>query len=251
MKDLSEQLAGFVAAQQDPALAQSLFGASARGLSAYANNTLFNRADALAEAYPVVRQLVGDDFFGGLARAFARVTPSVSGDMNRYGAGFADFIAGFDAARDLPYLADAARLDWLTHRAYYAADAGPFDFAALAAVAPERQAELRFTPHPAAALLVSPWPVATLWRAHHGGEFPRSDQGGETALVWREAVGRPEVRALAAGEAAFVAALHGGETLGLAMEAAFAQDETFALGVSLNRLIADQVFIAINAGAPP
>ncbi|MFC4160869.1 HvfC/BufC family peptide modification chaperone [Chitinimonas lacunae] len=244
MNRLSELQDGFIAAQGDPELARQLFGASARGLSAYANNTLFNRADALAEAFPIVRRLVGDDFFGAMARAFARGTPSTSGDLNRYGATFPDFIAGFAPAADLPYLADAARLDWLVHLAYYAADAGPFDFAALAAVDPAQQAELVFIPHPASALLTSPWPIASLWLAHQGGEFPAQDQGGETALVWRDH--HPSVRPLAPAEAAFVTALYDGEPLGLAIEAAFAQDETFELGVSLNRLIADQVFITIR-----
>lgn len=241
---LRQQLDDFVAAASNTALAAHCFGTSAGGRAAYANNTLFNRADALAEAFPTVRQLVGDDFFGGMARAFARETPSASGDLNRYGENFPDFMARFEPARELAYLPDCARLDWLTHRAYYAEDRPPFDFARLTALAGD-PARLYFQAHPAAALIESSWPVVRIWLAHHQADvaFPALEAGGDAGLVVRGADNRVIVRPLAAGPLVFTRALLVGETLDASLQQALQADPAFDPGPLLQSLMADRVLI--------
>ena len=49
-------------------------------------------------------------------------TTSASGGLNELGGHLADFLPAFAPARELPYLADVARLEWLVHKAHYAAD---------------------------------------------------------------------------------------------------------------------------------
>lgn len=242
---LTEELTHFVRATQDPALALQCFGSYAARIGVYANNTLFNRADALAEAFPTVLQLVGEDFFGGMARAYARLHPSQSGDLNCYGEAFADFISGFPPAAELPYLADCARLDWLLHRAYYADDAPPFDFARLAELAAAGETDLCFVAHPAASVVESPWPVVRIWLAHEarGGEFPALDQGGDAALLLRRADNKPSAKLLEPGEFAFVQSLLAGATLDASLQAGLEKDEKFLPGPSLNALISDQAII--------
>ncbi|HSC11045.1 MAG TPA: DNA-binding domain-containing protein, partial [Rhodanobacteraceae bacterium] len=90
--------ADFAAALAGPAAADALLPAlisdDARvldRLALYRGNISAAWEKALANAYPVVRALVGDEFFGGLARAYGRAHPSVSGDLNRFGARFAEF----------------------------------------------------------------------------------------------------------------------------------------------------------------
>ncbi|PHV12195.1 HvfC/BufC family peptide modification chaperone [Chitinimonas sp. BJB300] len=239
----------FIAATHDAAKAETLFGATARGASAYANNTLFNRADALAEAYPVVLQLVGEEFFGGMARAYARQAPSLSGDMNTYGGDFPSFIATFVPAQALPYLADTARLDWHCHLAYYAADCGALRLDALAATFGEEQAGFHFVLAPAVSLLHSPWPIASLWRAHQPLEhdaanaFPSPDQGSEQALVWRNVRNRVQVQRLLPAEFAFLKACQKALPLAEALELALDEDMEFDFGLSLQRWVTDQVIV--------
>jgi len=100
--------ADFAAALVEPsaaaALAPALVGHDARVLdrvALYRGNVSAAWEKALANAYPVVRALVGNEFFGGLARAYGRVHPSVSGDLNRFGARFAEFIDGFGTLAEL------------------------------------------------------------------------------------------------------------------------------------------------------
>jgi hypothetical protein len=82
-----------------------------RRLAIYRANAAASVAAALSGAYPVLRQVVGDGFFAGLARGYQRDAPSTSGDLTDYGEHFAGFIDGFPHARSLPYLADLARLE--------------------------------------------------------------------------------------------------------------------------------------------
>ncbi len=219
-------------------------GPHARGVSAYAANRLFNRADALAEAYPTLVLLVGEPFFAALAREFARRTPSLSGDLNCYGAGLPDFIVGFAPARELPYLCDMARLDWARHQAYYAADAA-FDPASLAATPPERHGALPVRLHPAVALVESGYPIVSILDAHDSGAWPDLGQGGETALVYRAAK-RVRTRLLAAPEAALLLAWRDGADLAGGLAAALACDEAFDFSTALPRLIGDEVIAAIG-----
>ena len=65
--------------------------------------------EALAMAYPAVARLVGTPFFERMANLYAAGHPALARTLNLYGGEFADFIAGFAPARELPYLADVAQ----------------------------------------------------------------------------------------------------------------------------------------------
>jgi hypothetical protein len=73
----------------------------------YRNNYRGNLHDALAGAYPVIVQLVGEDFFRYMARCYIGAHPSRSGNLYHYGDKLAEFVADFEPAQGLAYLADA------------------------------------------------------------------------------------------------------------------------------------------------
>lgn len=132
----------------------------------YRNNFVSNLSAALRDVYPVVQRLVGPHFFAQMARQYIAVTPSASGDIEEYGAAFGDFIAAYPPASGLVYLADVARLEWLCHRAFHAAQ-GRASATAQALETPYQQyGQLRFTLHPTCHLLESAYPIATIWRAN-------------------------------------------------------------------------------------
>ena len=70
----------------------------------HSNNVRSGLIEALAIRYPVVQQLVGDDFFAAMASAFALDNPPSSPSFIFYGADFPDFVAGFAPAASLPWL---------------------------------------------------------------------------------------------------------------------------------------------------
>lgn len=223
-------------------------GWPAAALDVYRNNARVGLMDTLALVYPVCRMVVGDEFFDGLAREYARRTPSASGNLHRYGEGFADFVAAFPPCAELPYLADVARLEWAVHRGYYAADHAPATTADLAAHPAEHWGALRFALAPSCALLGSPWPLATLWLQHQGGpEQVNVDlsAGGELVLAWRDA-GHMRVEALDGGEHALLQALAAGLPLGDAVDAALTANPRLDLQALLARGFARGLLILEN-----
>lgn len=195
---------------------------SARRIAIYRGNSIASATKALAGTYPVIREVVGDEFFDELARAFWVSVPSQTGDLGEYGDAFGDFLADFEHVRELPYLADLARLEWAVHRAECAADAPLFDASTLAEVPIDRQSSLIFTLIPETAIVTSIYPIARIWNLHRD-PVSRADAAeakhfdidwtvGETALVAREEYA-VRVVALDAGSAAALRAVHCGETL--------------------------------------
>lgn len=212
-------------------------------LAIYRANITAAATKALAAAYPVLRQVVGDEFFDGLARAYQRAVPSTSGDLNDYGGTFAAFIAEFPHTQSLPYLPDLARLEWAAQRAYGAADAPACDRQALAQVAPAQRPTIRFDWAAGTAIVDSSFPIARVWLIHQpgfDGEFSVDWAVRECALVSRDGF-RVGVATLAAGDAAFIGSSLGGAALGASAEAALGVDAGFDLGALLARLIASNV----------
>lgn len=201
----------------------------APGMTVYRGNVFGNWSQALAGAYPVVRKIVGEEFFDGLAREYAREHPSISGDLNEHGAQFADFVAAFSHTQDLPYLPDVARMEWLAHRAYYAQDAAPFGLEGL-----DESSRLRLTPP--CALLASDWPLARIWTVHqddYEGAIDVDLRSGPDRILVHRPRWRALVRSLAPGDYRFLQAAARGETLGDALEAAAAEDPDFQPSLAL------------------
>ena len=206
------EIAAFARALADPTAPPPV--APARRFAVYRNNVAVGLIRALEARFPVTRRLVGDDFFRGLAGAFAAAHKPQTPIMIHYGAEFSGFVRGFAPAADLPYLPDVAALENAWSEAYHAADASALPPAALAEVAPERLESLRLAFHPAARLLNFATPAASLWAAHQGEGEPAAPEtwAPEAALVTRP---QAEVEVLRLPEGyAFLAALRDGATLG-------------------------------------
>jgi len=192
----------------------------ARRFAVYRNNVAVGLIGAIEARYPVARRLVGDAFFRAMARAYVAEEKPRSPVLIHYGAGFPDFVARFEPAREVAYLADVARLENAWVEAYHAAEAAPLALAALGGIDPNDFGALKFAPHPAARLLRFSHPAASIWAAHQGPGEPRPPEAwrAEDALVTR-----PEAdvlaRILPPGGWEFASALFAGASLGEAAQA--------------------------------
>ena len=255
MPALPELQRAFGAALVDPGRAAAL-APQLRGprplerLAVYRGNVYANCGKALAGAYPIVCKIVGTGFFEGLAREYARAHPPESGDLNEYGARFAEFVAAFPHTQDLPYLPDVARMEWLAHRAYYAADVAPLAPARFAGLPTDACAMLRPVLAPACALLESPWPLARIWEVHqedYAGKIAVDlDAGPDRILVHRPGW-RVQVSPLAPGEYRFLAAARDGAALGEALEAALSAVPGFDASTALARWVAASVIVDLTS----
>ncbi len=205
---------------------------AARRVEIYRHNVMSNLVGALADIYPVTRNIVGEAFFRHAAESFSRATPSNSGDLNDFGAAWPEFIARWPHAAELPYLPDVGRLEWAMHRAFHAADAVPLDLARLAALPEEAQGGLRFQLHPAVALIVSRYPLAAIWRVN------QPDFSGDMQVDWESPGERLCVRRngyqaafdeISEPALRFLSALTCGAPFDAAAEAALCVDDQFDL----------------------
>jgi hypothetical protein len=146
----------------------------APGLQVYRANAGALAERALAAACPTLQQLLGEESFAAMARAFWHQHAPLSGDIAQWGHELPAFIAAAEQLAAEPYLADVARLEWAVHRAQTAADTvgGVAGLDALAgADAPLRVLQAR----PGTALLESPHPVVSIWQAHRATGPDRFD----------------------------------------------------------------------------
>ena len=197
-------------------------------LAVHRNNVMHSLVAVLADTFPVVRQLVGDDFFGAMAQRFVADQPPTSPLMHRYGAQLPAWMASFEPATALPYLADMARLEWSRLCAFHAADAEQVDAQVLVALlqTPDRLATATLGLHPSLAVVRSPHPVVSLWSAHQLDDAARDAQlaqvridSAEAALVFRDAADDALVLGLPAADADFTATIAAGAPLGAAQGA--------------------------------
>ncbi len=243
----------FAAALMDPqapvpAGLKAWNGSSAgKRFAVYRNNMAVNLVDGLCKTFNVCQQIVGEEFFRAMAHVYVHKHPPQSRILAEYGRSFADFIAAFEPASDVPYLADVARLEQARVTAYHAADANSIALESWQQLAMDELQHLRVRVHPSAQVLASPYPFVSIWAAHQ-------DNAGleEIDLAEPEAalVIRPEldvmVTALPAGGGVFLGALGQGDTLGEAASIALSRDGEFDLTANLGVLMQSGFVTAFN-----
>lgn len=219
----------------------------------YRNNYRGNLHDALAGAYPVIKQLVGDDFFRFMARKYADVYPSRSANLHHYGAELAGFLTTFAPVQELVYLADVALLEWACHVAYFANDEANFDIAKLALIPPGQYPDLILHLHPACQVVRSRYPIAAIWRAHQPGaecDFHIDlDSGPCIALVNRQN-DVVHVDELQEDFSVWLQAIQDGISMGAASDATLARYPDFDLATSLQKLVEQNIMTGFNLGVP-
>lgn len=257
MPSLADRQADFAAALLDPARPAPLgLGGpdgedSPRRFAVYRNNVSVALIDALEANFPAACRIVGEEFFGAMARAYALLEPPASPILLDYGAGFPGFIAGFAPADSLPYLADVARIERAWTEAYHAPEARPLDPAMLSNVPPDEAAALCFMLHPSVRVVRSPFPALTIWRMNVADGVPAPvdlDSGSEDTLVIRPDA-EVEVRSIPGGGAEFIAALAGGRNLVEAAKAGLRVSPAFDLAANLTALLGAGAFVASQPAA--
>lgn len=228
-------------ADLDAALPTGLSAADAlntkRRFAVYRNNVAVSLVDALVDAFLVTSTLVGEEFFRAMARAFVRENRPRSPILHCYGSAFPAFIASFEPARAVPYLADVARIEVAWTTSYHAADASPCQPSDLAALG-DSVAEARALLLPSVRLVRSAYPAGSIWLAHQpdGSGAAPACWSPETTLVWRPAMD-VSVKVLEASQGEFTVALARGCTIAEAAAAALSTDANFDIGAALVDLV--------------
>lgn len=200
-----------------------------RGLKVYQANGHLLAERALRAAYPVLVQLLGDESFADLARAFWHAEPPLRGDMAEWGGALADFLHGSEQLLDAPYVSDVARAEWALHQAATQADRDA-DLSTLALLTTEDPQTLMLDLAAGLHTLASPWPLASLLLAHLEGQPTLAEVGAQLTqhvaqdlVIWRAGL-QPRLRQALPGELALLHGLQSGRTLASAVDAAESLD---------------------------
>ncbi|MEK9968125.1 MAG: DNA-binding domain-containing protein [Ferrovibrio sp.] len=228
-------------------LAAGLLRKTGLTTSIHANHFRLSLYAALSANFPAVRAVVGDDCFAGLARSFILATPPGSPCLFEYGESLADHVAAYPPCRDLPYLQDLARFEWLLNHAAHVDDTAVLRVAELSAIRADRAEFQRFIPHPAAAVLESPYPVDRIRHysldagaAHEG---PLAIDGDPVLLLVTRPRLHAEWRRISSAEAMLFVNLQRGMKLGAALADGLPDPE--AAGISLMRLVEAGAFCSL------
>lgn len=218
-------------------------------LDVYRNNIRGSLSAVLAECFPAVRRLVDARFFDYAAQTFIAARPPGSPCLHDYGAAFPDFLAEFPPCRELVYLSDVARLEWLLHSAAFAAEASPIAAAALASVPAEETPALMLRFHPSLGLLESAWPIDRIWAANRPGRESEETidlaEGGVRLEATRRG-GTVMLRRLDAPAFAFRSALLRRSALEAAAAAALERDAGFDVAAELGALFREGLVTEIS-----
>jgi Putative DNA-binding domain len=252
MQSLREMQTGFAAAIFNAGASSLAPDIRADGISpatrlgVYRTNVFENYRKALGLTFSATERIVGSGFFAALAEEYVRSCPSRSGDVGRHGERFPEFLRHHRCSRELPYLADLARLEWCIDESFNEADADPLDLQRLAAVREEHCERLRFQLAPSCRLLSSCFPINRIWdlcQPDHDGEVNVGlGEGGVDLLVRRRGFA-VVVEALDPGELAMLMALSTGHEFAAAYQYARAADDSFDPAAFLSKHVLSRVLV--------
>ena len=152
-------------------------------LSIYRNSILGGISSGLMGIYPVCTRLVGETFFTHMVAGYLRQYPSGSADMGDYGeflAGYLEtFLVNINQQQALKYLPDVARLEWLWHQAFNAAEISlarerVIPLPELANISSAQQGRIIFKLQPSLGLLSSDYPIDQIWQVNQPKSQPKS-----------------------------------------------------------------------------
>ncbi len=209
-------------------------------LGIYRNNLREGFHKTLALEYPVIRRLVGTDYFRQLARAFLDRHPSRSGDLHHVGATFAPFLRQRFADSEYLYLADVAALEWAYQECLVAKEVEPFDPRRLRSVPAQSHGMLRFGLRPSYRLVQSRFPILRIWQVNQpesaADETIDLNSGPDFLLVFRSPRG-VYFRRIRPDDYRLLAAFAAGNSLLEALDLIVASSPQFDLGAALRRCI--------------
>jgi len=253
LSDFQSALGAFLtsspAAPPDPELMRQLCPGGATPpdrLAVYKNNVHTRLIEALRDTFPVVTRLVGEEFFRFAAREYIQEDLPRCGVLLEYGKFFPQFLAAFEPAESVPYLADVARVEYLYLEAYLAPDEPPLTLADAEVAWKRPLEELEVALHASARLMTSAHPVSRIWEINRHPDPVRRTRipaTGEYLLIVRpQSV--IDVRRLSPGAYAMLLALEAGFSLATAIDFAHNAERNFDPLRQLVALVSGGAFAA-------
>jgi hypothetical protein len=204
----------------------------ANGLSAdqrlriYRNNAAVGFEKAMQATFPALVRLGGLDWFNQMARAYQRVNPSRSGDLNDVGGEFAAFLSVQLKGGDYEYFGDVALLEWTYQECLGESAVSPDNLERLALHLQGDLSQLRFRVAATTRAIESIYPLFEIWNQNRSERAESAvidlRRGASRVLVIRR-IDHVEVREVSAPVFRLLQAFAAGSTM---LEAAAVITET-------------------------
>ena len=214
----------------------------------YQNNVFFSLSNALGDLYPVVKKLVGEDFFTGTASYYLREHPPQQAAMVHFGHDFNLFLEHFEHTQSMPYLAHVATLELARHKAYHAKDCQSLTAESFQSITPERLALSQLQLHPSLQLLAANYPIFSIWQANQDDNQEQKtislDEPQQVLVV------RPmyevALYTIDVDTYNFINLLHQGEIFQVAVENTLKNNHEWDVGLAIQFLIHEQLIIDVT-----
>ncbi|PNS09695.1 DNA-binding domain-containing protein [Solilutibacter silvestris] len=215
-------------------------------LRIYADAYRLRLIDVLANDFPVLHALVGEEMFDTLAEGYLRAHPSRQPSVRHFGSGFPAWIHHHEHPATWSAL---AQFEWMQGEVFDAVDAPVLGFDDLATLTPDAWPALRLRLQPAMRVVEVAAGIPAMIEAHHAGEPLLAAVGDVPTrwLLWRHDF-RVHWRRLDDDEAALLALANDGATFAelcarLATSLPEADAALRAIGL-IKRWIADDLIAA-------
>lgn len=242
LRDVQAAFAAHFSGHDQPELVAAIGGDSRTALQRlqlHRHHVTRSVAAALAATFPTVAAVVGQEFFGLLARDFMAGTALEDPVLSRYGEHFPQFLTAKQDMHGLPYLADVARLDWALNVAFHAGLEPRLSAADLAGWPQDSLLSLSARLPTGSSLIESAYPLDLIWQASQpGASVGKVDLAADPVClaIFR----RPDDAAfvvLTPGEAAFIKCLCRGDPLAAAAQYVSQKEEHFDLAATFGRML--------------
>ena len=140
--------------------------------------------EVMEDNFTGLHTLVGDEEFDRLGRAYIDAHPSTHPSVRWFSKKLEAFLRATPPYDTHPYLAEMAAFEWAQGLVFDAADDPVADMQALASVAPEAWAGLRFRFHASLRRLELVWNVPQAWVSMDVGDAPPELVAAESPASW-------------------------------------------------------------------
>ena len=210
-------------------------------MKVYTHAYAARQQEIIAEQFPAVLALLGDDRFAEATTAYIRANTPTKRSARWIGENLADWLRSSDPWSAHPVVADMAAFEWTLAHAFDAPDADILGMDDLAAVPPEAWPTLTFFFHPCLRVIDLHHDVAPFQRAISDHQNPAAAPAAFAAktsfAVWRDRAALiVQYRSLETGEELALKAAIGGATFTGICEHVAGLDEENAAGLTAGYL---------------
>jgi hypothetical protein len=132
-----------------------------KAFEVYHDSYVQKLTEALQKTFEAVHWVVGDDIFHKASKQFIDTEPSVSYNLDDYGANFPDFLKGNRLTRAVPFLPDLGRFEWTYKNLYHRANPEPLPTERIQEILRADDCRIKFID--AMEIFASPFRVSEMW----------------------------------------------------------------------------------------